>query len=112
MKKLYEVEPELTIYVMAEDEGEAGDVALRCFAEECGNLTKSDIGICEVGDNPVNGDWLDGYPYGDDDNGVLNGNRHDHGERTVKQIIADEKSIRDAKKEREEWEKKQQKLFE
>lgn len=97
MKKLYEVEVELTLYVMAESEGEAVDVAQSHADEEIDNVPSFNFSAirpehCLAG-------WKDIYPYGSDlDN-------------TVGEILAYEKEVAKKQAEREYWEKKQIKMF-
>ena len=93
MKKLYEVEVDFTMFVMAEDESKAKDVAQANVNEEIDNLNSRDFGISRTKFYPYN--WENAYPYGSDTN------------QTVKEILEAEKEAAKKQAEREEWEKKQ-----
>jgi len=82
MKQLYEVETELVLYVMAENESEAVSIAQRNIKEEAGNLSRFDLTALKPKYCYAN--WEDSHPYGSDTN------------QTV---------------EREEWDKRQMKMF-
>lgn len=72
MKKLYVVEVQYTVYVMAEDERDAERTARRGIREY------GDEPVCsasEVKGGPVDLDWRNAMPYGSDDG------------RTVAQIL-------------------------
>lgn len=97
MKKLYEVEVELTIYVMAESESEAVDIAQEHAKEEIDNLPKFNFTAARPECCPTS--WEDGYPYGSYEN------------NTVGEILELEKEVAKKQAEREEWEKRQLKLF-
>lgn len=75
MKKLYVVEVEHSVYVMAESESEAEDVALRGIADvdDTPRVYPSELTYTE----PVSRDWRGSVPFGSDD------------ERTVGQILED-----------------------
>ena len=94
MKKLYEIEAELILYVMAEDENEAKSVAMRNVQEECKNLQEFDLSV--VRPSALFANWQNEYPYNSDDN------------NTVKEIFEREEKARKIK---EKDEKEQMKLF-
>jgi len=97
MKKLYEVETELILYVMAESESEAVAVAQRNAGEEAENLTSFEFTAFRPTHYLAN--WENEYPYGADTN------------QTVKEIMEAEKEAAKKQAEREHWEKKQLKMF-
>ena len=97
MKKLYEVETELILYVMAENESGAVVIAQRNVSAEAENLTRFDF--TAVRPTHYYANWENEYPYGSDTN------------QTVKEIIEIEKEVAKKQAEREFWEKKQLKLF-
>lgn len=75
MKKLYEVEVEHTVYVMAESESEAEDVALQGIADvdDTPRVYTNEV----IESTPVSRDWRGSVPFGSDDR------------RTVGQILED-----------------------
>lgn len=96
MKKLYEVEIELHMYVMAENESEAISVAQRNVKDEADNLSDFDFAANRTTCCYAN--WENEYPYGADTND------------TVGEILKLEKEAAIKQVEREKWEKKQRKL--
>ena len=97
MKRLYEVETELILYVMAENESEAIKVAQRNISEEADNLWEHQFSAYRP--THYNANWENEYPYGADTN------------QTVKEIMEAEKEAAKKQAEREHWEKKQLKMF-
>lgn len=97
MKKLYEVETELVLYVMAENESDAVEVAQRNIRDETDNLSEHQFSACRPTHYCAN--WENEYPYGSDT------------DQTVKEIMEAEKEAAKKQAEREFWEKKQLKMF-
>ena len=97
MKRLYEVETELILYVMAESESEAVVVARRNIREEADNLWDHQFSAYRPTHYNVN--WENGYPYGSDTN------------QTVKEIMEAEKEAAKKQADREFWDNKQIKMF-
>ncbi len=64
MKKLFVVDVRHTVYVLAEDEEEAGQVAVKGI-HDCGD--EPTISAHEVRNSPVPRDWLGAVPYGGED---------------------------------------------
>jgi len=96
MKKLYEVETELILYVMAENESEAIVVAQRNIRGEADSLSEHQFSAYRPTHYWAN--WENEYPYGADTN------------QTVGEIMEAEKEDARKRAESEEWEKKQYKL--
>ena len=96
MKKLYEVETELVLYVMAENESEAITIAQKNIREEADNLWEHQFSAYRPTRYYAN--WENEIPYGSDS------------DQTVKEIMEAEKEAAKKQVEREEWEKKQRKL--
>ncbi len=63
MKQLYEISADLIMYVMAENESDAVDVARDNLSDEIHNLDMAAIRATCLFAN-----WQDSYPYGSDDN--------------------------------------------
>ena len=64
MKKLFVVDVQHTVYVLAEDEAEAGREGVKGI-HDCGD--ESRILAQEVKNGPVLRDWLGAVPYGGED---------------------------------------------
>ena len=97
MKKLYEVETELYMYVMAEDKYDAAGIARKNVSDEADNLSSHNFAVSV----PVHymADWEDSVPYGSDT------------DQTVKEIFKAEKEVAKKQADREKWEKRQLKMF-
>lgn len=72
MKKLYVVDVQHTVYVMAEDLREAEWTARRGIRE---NVDEPTCSVSEIKGGPIDPDWRQAIPYGSDD------------ERTVGKIV-------------------------
>ena len=103
--KLYEVETEIIMYVLAHDEADAREIAIQNIEEEAGNLGSRDFDVNEA-NRAYHADWSNGTPYYDD-NDDLEG----LDDMTVKEIIAEMKTREAEQAKREEFEKKQIPLF-
>ncbi len=97
MKELYEVEVDLVMYVMAEDESHAIDVAQRHANEEIDNLLGFEFSA--VKPEYCFANWENSYPYGSDTN------------QTVGEIFKAKKEDEKKQAEREEWDRRQLKMF-
>ncbi len=62
MKQLYEISAGLIMYVMAENENDAVDVARNNISDEVDNLD-----ITAIKATCLFANWQDSYPYGSDD---------------------------------------------
>ena len=97
-KKLYEIDVELHMYVMAETEDDARDVALVNLVNEVDEIGGCDLEVMEPA-GCIWADMEDSIPYGADD------------DRRVGDIFEEARQKKRAKRRQREQEKKQRKLF-
>lgn len=103
--KLYEIETEIVMYVLATDEDAAKDIAMCSIKDEVDSLSAGDFSVNEAKDS-WHGHWTNGIPYSDDDDDLegLDG-------MTVKEIMVEFANRASEQADREAWEAKQLKLF-
>ncbi len=93
MKKLYEVEVELTLYVMAENGSDAISTGRKNAPEELSDLPE--FNFTAIRPDYYMANWENSNPYNSDT------------DQTVKEIVEAEKEAARKQAEREVWEKKQ-----